>query len=73
MLNILGALGSTLRRLGVAVGVVAGSAALGFVPAHALLGPAWAAVVGLLVASAVIALARPPGLTFAWRYLRELA
>jgi len=73
MLHILGALGSTLRRLGVAVGVVAGSAALGFVPAHALLGPAWAAVVGLLVASAVIALARPPGLTFAWRYLRELA
>jgi hypothetical protein len=73
MLHILGALGPTLRRLVVAVVVVAGCAAAGFVAADAVLGPAWAAVVGLGLASAVIALARPPGLTFAWHYLRELA
>ena len=73
MLHILGALEATLRRLAVAVLVVAGSAALGFVPADALLGPAWAAVAGLVLAAAFILLTRPPGLTFAWRYLRELA
>jgi hypothetical protein len=73
MLHILGALGPTLRRLAVAVVVVVGCAAAGFVPADAVLGPAWGAVAGLALASAVIALARPPGLTFAWRYLRELA
>jgi hypothetical protein len=73
MLHILGALAPTLRRLAVAVAVVAGCAVAGFVPADAVLGPAWAAVVGLALASAVVAVARPPGLTFAWRYLRELA
>jgi O-antigen/teichoic acid export membrane protein len=72
MLHILGALGPTLRRLVVVVAVVAGCALVGFVPADAILGPAWGAVVGVAVASAALALARPAGLTFAWRYLRAL-
>lgn len=73
MLHVLGALGPTVRRLAVAVLIVAGCAAAGFVPANALLGPAWAAVGGLALASTLLAFARPAGLTFAWRYLRELS
>src|SRR5262245_4486200 len=41
MLHILGALASTLRRVAIAVAVVAGCAVVGFVPAGALLAPAW--------------------------------
>ena len=73
MLALLDAVRSTLERLGLAVAVVGGCALVGFVPAAALLGPAGAAVAGLVVGAGAIALVRPSGLTSAWHYLRELA
>ena len=58
-----------------AVAVVAGCALVGFVPAGALLSPAAvAAVVGLALSTAALAVVRPAGLfTEGWHYLRELA
>jgi hypothetical protein len=73
LLALLGALRSTIERLAVAVSVVGACTLAGFVPAGALLGAAGAAVVGLLLSCAVLALIRPPGLISAWHYLRELA
>jgi hypothetical protein len=73
MLALLGAVRSTLERLGAAVAVVGACTLAGFVPAAALLGPAGAAVLGTAVAAGVLVLARPAGLTSAWHYLRELA
>jgi peptidoglycan biosynthesis protein MviN/MurJ (putative lipid II flippase) len=73
MLTFLQAARSTIRRLAVAVAVVAGCAVAGFVPAGALLGQAAAAVAGLALSGAVLALVRPVGLRAAWHYLRELA
>jgi hypothetical protein len=73
MLALLGAVRSTLERLGTAVVVVGACTLAGFVPAGALLGPAGAAVLGTAVAAGILALARPAGLTSAWHYLRELA
>ncbi|HET7515777.1 MAG TPA: hypothetical protein VFJ60_13310 [Gaiella sp.] len=73
MLRFLHAARSTVRRLALAVGVVAGCAVAGFVPAAALLGEATAAVAGLALSGAVLALVRPVGLRSAWHYLRELA
>jgi hypothetical protein len=73
MLTFLHAARSTIRRLALAIAVVAGCAVAGFVPAGALLGPAAAAVAGLALSAAVLALARPVGLRSAWHYLRELA
>lgn len=73
MLSLLHALRTTMERLAAAVAVVAGCALVGFVPAGALLGPAAAALVGVVVAAGVLALARPAGLASAWQYLRELA
>ena len=73
MLTLLHALRSTVERLAAAVALVAGCTLVGFVPAGALLGPAGAALVGLVVAAGALALVRPAGLTSAWHYLRELA
>ena len=73
MLTLLHAARSTTRRLVPAVGIVAGCAVAGFVPAGALLGAAGAAAAGLLLSAAVLALVRPVGLRSAWHYLRELA
>ncbi len=73
MLTFLHAARSTIRRLALAIAVVAGCAVAGFVPPGALLGPAGAAAVGLLLSAAVLALVRPVGLRSAWHYLRELA
>jgi hypothetical protein len=73
MLSLLHALRSTMGRLAVAVSLVAGCTLVGFVPADALLGPAGAAMLGLVVAAGALALVRPAGLTSAWHYLRELA
>jgi hypothetical protein len=73
MLALLDAARSTLERVGLAIALVGGCALAGFVPAAALLGPAGAAVAGLAIAAAVVALVRPSGLTSAWHYLRELA
>lgn len=72
MLTFLHAARSTSERLVIAVAVVAGCALLGFVPAGALLAPAPAALAGLLVSSAALALLRPSGLTAGWQYLRML-
>jgi hypothetical protein len=52
---------------------VAGCALVGFVPAGALLGPAGAALGGLALSAAALAVVRPVGLRTAWHYLRELA
>jgi len=73
MLTFLHAARSTIRRLALAIAIVAGCAIAGFVPAGALLGPAGAVVVGLVLSTAVLALVRPVGLRSAWHYLRELA
>ena len=73
MLTLLGALRSTLQRLGAAAAVVCACALVGFVPAGALLGAVGGAVLGLAVATGALALVRPAGLTSAWHYLRELA
>ena len=73
MLTLLGALRSTLQRLGAAAAVVGACALVGFVPAGALLGAVGGAVLGLALASGALALVRPAGLTSAWHYLRELA
>jgi hypothetical protein len=73
MLTFLHAARSTTERLAVAVAIVGGCALAGFVPAGALLGPAGAAVGGLALSAAALALLRPVGLRSAWHYLRELA
>jgi hypothetical protein len=73
MLTLLHAARSTTKRLAVAVAVVGGCALVGFVPAGALLGPPGAAVAGLLLSTAALALVRPVGLRSAWHYLRELS
>jgi hypothetical protein len=74
MLTLLHAARSTARGLALAVAVVAGCALVGFVPAGALLSPAAvAALVGLALSTAALALVRPVGLRSAWHYLRELA
>jgi hypothetical protein len=73
MLTFLHAARSTIRRLALAIAVVAGCAVAGFVPPGALLGPAGAAAAGLVLSAAVLALVRPVGLRSAWHYLRELA
>jgi hypothetical protein len=73
MLGLLDAVRSTLERLVPAVAIVGGCALVGFVPAGAVLGPAGAAVAGLALSGAALALVRPSGLTSAWHYLRELA
>jgi hypothetical protein len=53
--------------------VVAGIIALSFAPAALLDRAILAGLVGLALATALVAVARPPGLVAAWRYLRELA
>jgi len=72
MLTFLHAARSTMRRLASAVAVVVGCALVGFVPAGALLGPAAAAVAGLVLSTGAVVLLRPTGLTGAWHYLRML-
>lgn len=73
MLHILGALGATVVRLGAAVGIVGGCALASFALSDALLGAGWAALVGVALTAGVLLALRPPGLTHAWRYLRELS
>jgi hypothetical protein len=73
MLTLLHAARSTTERLAIAVAVVAGCTLVGFVPAGALLGPAGAAAIGLVLSASALALVRPVGLRSAWHYLRELA
>jgi len=73
MLHLLEALGPTVRGLVGAVAAGVAVFALAVAPA-AVIGDAVAAgMLGLVLATAVVAVVRPPGLVAAWRYLRELA
>jgi hypothetical protein len=69
----LGALGPAVRGLLAAAGIVGGVGVIAFgLPALVLGSAASAALVGLGVYVAILALARPRGLAVSWRYLRTL-
>jgi len=72
VLHALHAARETFLGLGRAAGLVLIIAAVAFVPAGLLLPPLAAALAGLAVYAAVVALARPSGLYSSWRYLRAL-
>ena len=73
LLATLGRCRATVRGLGIAAATAGAFAAAAFVPAWLLLAPVVAAVVGVLVYGALVAVVRPPGLRAAWRYLRALS
>jgi hypothetical protein len=72
LLVALGGLEQTLRGLAVAAAVCGGLAALAFGLPNAVLAAVPAAVVGLAVYVAALAIWRPPGLRHAWSYARAL-
>ncbi len=72
LLHLLKALDATVRGLAGAVGAVFLVFLLAFVPAAFLGNAIAAAALGLVLSAALVAVARPPGLAAAWRYLREL-
>ena len=72
LLHLLKALDATVRGLAGAVGAVFLVFGLAFVPAAFLGNAIAAAALGLVLSAALVAVARPPGLAAAWRYLREL-
>ncbi len=72
LLHLLKALEATVRGLAGAVGAVFLVFLLAFVPAAFLGNAIAAAALGLVLSAALVAVARPPGLASAWRYLREL-
>jgi L-lactate permease len=72
LLVALGALERTIRGVLVAATVCGGAAALVFGIPGSLLGPVPAAVVGLVLYTALLALWRPAGLRSAWAYVRAL-
>jgi hypothetical protein len=63
----------TSRGLTIAAATIALLALVAFVPPSLVLGPLGAAVVGLGLYAAVLAVLRPAPLRDAWRYLRALA
>jgi hypothetical protein len=63
----------TVRGLGAAVAVVAAIVGIAFAPVALLDRAILAGFLGLALATALVAVTRPPGLVAAWRYLRELA
>jgi hypothetical protein len=63
----------TSRGLTIAAATIALLALVAFVPPSLVLGPLAAAVVGLGLYAAVLAVLRPAPLRDAWRYLRALA
>ena len=73
MLHRLHAATATLAALARAALTVAALAAVAFVVPALVLAPGVAAVVGLVIYLAVLALVRPPGLRSSWQYLRSLA
>lgn len=73
LLHLLRALTATLRGLAGAVVVAAVVFGLSLVPAAILDDAVAAGLVGVGLAGALVAVARPSGLVAAWRYLRELA
>ena len=73
MLHRLHAATATLAALVRASLAVAALAAVSFVVPALVLAPSVAAVVGLVIYLAVLAIVRPPGLRSSWQYLRSLA
>jgi O-antigen/teichoic acid export membrane protein len=73
LLHLLHALVPTVRGLGAAVAVVAAIVGIAFAPVALLDRAILAGFLGLALATALVAVTRPPGLVAAWRYLRELA
>jgi hypothetical protein len=72
VLRLLDAVAVTLTGLAAAALTVAAVAACAFAPPALLLDPLVAAVAGVAVYGALLALLRPSGLLSAWRYLRAL-
>jgi hypothetical protein len=72
LLVALGALVRVLRGLAVAAVACGGLAALAFVLPRLVVGPVPAALVGLVLYAAALALWRPKGLRQAWAYVRAL-
>jgi putative peptidoglycan lipid II flippase len=72
LLRELGALGAGARGVARAALVVAAFTAAAFVPPGLLLGAVAAALAGVAVYAALIAIARPAELTRSWAYLRAL-
>ncbi len=73
LLHLLRAVEATVRGLAGAVAVVVCVVVAAFAPAALVDRAGLAGVLGLLLAAALVAIARPAGLMTAWRYLRELA
>ena len=73
MLHRLHAATATLAALARASLTVAALAAAAFLVPALVLAPRVAAVLGLVIYAAVLALVRPPGLRSSWQYLRSLA
>ena len=73
LLATLGAIGATLRGLGIAAVTAATFAVAAFVVPWLLLAPVAAAAVGVLVYGVLVAVVRPRGLRTAWRYLHQLS
>jgi hypothetical protein len=72
LLKELDALAGTARGLAAAALVVGGLSATAFLPPALLLGALTAAVIGLVLYVALLAVTRPRALTLSWRYLRAL-
>jgi hypothetical protein len=73
LLHLLRALAPTVRGLAGAVGAVLVVVVVAFAPVALLDHAVAAGMLGLALATALVAVARPSGLLAAWRYLRELA
>lgn len=73
LLTVLGALSRVARGLAIAALTVAAGVAVAFAPPALLLPSVAAAVVGLVIYTGLVVVARPAGLREAWQYLRTLA
>ncbi len=73
MLVLLRALRPTVAGIAPAAAAVLVLAAVSFIPASLILGPAGAGVVGVAVYGILLSVLRPPGLRRSWAYLRALA
>jgi hypothetical protein len=72
LLGWLGAVRSTARGLALAALVCGFAAVAAFGLPRLVVGPVAAAVIGLVLYSATLAVWRPPGLRHAWAYVRSL-
>ncbi len=73
MLHELQALRSTARGLGIAAVTIGATAVAAFILPRLVLGSVSAAAAGCALYAGVLIVARPRGLTEAWRYLQQLA